>query len=73
MSLCLYFIVVVFSLLFKTFVYHVLFCGALCLRVVCMPLHVCVCVLLYIGSLTQSTSMSHIEGVGKTWSKKSLG
>ncbi|XP_020560881.1 calmodulin-regulated spectrin-associated protein 3 isoform X2 [Oryzias latipes] len=25
------------------------------------------------GSLTQSTSMSHIEGVGKTWSKKSLG
>ncbi|XP_008327832.1 calmodulin-regulated spectrin-associated protein 3 isoform X3 [Cynoglossus semilaevis] len=24
------------------------------------------------GSLTQSTSMSHIEGVGKTWSKKSL-
>ncbi|KAM3863552.1 calmodulin-regulated spectrin-associated protein 3 [Diretmus argenteus] len=25
------------------------------------------------GSLTQSTSMSHIEGVGKTWSKKPLG
>ncbi|KAG7471564.1 calmodulin-regulated spectrin-associated protein 3 isoform X1 [Solea senegalensis] len=25
-----------------------------------------------LGSLTQSTSMSHIEGVGKTWSKKSL-
>uniref|UniRef100_A0AAV2KEU9 Calmodulin regulated spectrin-associated protein family, member 3 n=1 Tax=Knipowitschia caucasica TaxID=637954 RepID=A0AAV2KEU9_KNICA len=25
------------------------------------------------GSLTQSTSMSHIEGVGKTWNKKSLG
>ncbi|XP_076000355.1 calmodulin-regulated spectrin-associated protein 3 isoform X2 [Genypterus blacodes] len=25
------------------------------------------------GSLTQSTSMSHIEGVGKTWSKKALG
>ncbi|XP_034749016.1 calmodulin-regulated spectrin-associated protein 3 isoform X2 [Etheostoma cragini] len=24
------------------------------------------------GSLTQSTSMSHIEGVGKTWSKKPL-
>ncbi|XP_020787464.2 calmodulin-regulated spectrin-associated protein 3 isoform X1 [Boleophthalmus pectinirostris] len=24
------------------------------------------------GSLSQSTSMSHIEGVGKTWSKKSL-
>lgn len=24
------------------------------------------------GSLTQSTSMSHIEGVGKTWSKKAL-
>ncbi|XP_019114662.1 calmodulin-regulated spectrin-associated protein 3 isoform X2 [Larimichthys crocea] len=25
-----------------------------------------------LGSLTQSTSMSHIEGVGKTWSKKPL-
>lgn len=25
------------------------------------------------GSLTQSTSMSHIEGVEKTWSKKSVG
>lgn len=52
-----------------------LICASLCgvhPCVVCMLLHVCVCVPLYSGSLTQSTSMSHIEGVGKTWSKKPL-
>lgn len=44
----------------------------LCIPVWCACLYVSVCPPLYSGSLTQSTSMSHIEGVGKTWSKKPL-
>lgn len=53
------------------------FCTLLfiCASVLCTSLHafICLCVpLLCSGSLTQSTSMSHIEGAGQTWSKKSL-
>uniref|UniRef100_H3C650 Calmodulin regulated spectrin associated protein family member 3 n=1 Tax=Tetraodon nigroviridis TaxID=99883 RepID=H3C650_TETNG len=46
-----------------------LICASVLHAFICL----CVCVpLLYSGSLTQSTSMSHIEGAGQTWSKKSL-
>lgn len=60
--------------IFKTFCSF--FCTVLiCASVLCTSLHAFICLsvpLLCSGSLTQSTSMSHIEGAGQTWSKKSL-
>ena len=38
---------------------------------VCLSFCVCACVSLS-GSLTQSTSMSHVEAVGRTWTKKPI-
>lgn len=49
-------------------VFHFFFC----IPVLFACLYMSVYVPLYSGSLTQSTSMSHIEGAGKTWSKKPL-
>lgn len=38
---------------------------------VCMPWLLSVCPIMFTsGSLTQSTSMSHVEGAGRTWGKK---